>query len=159
MRRLFNIYGLYDNGVLVFKGNRNDIMKKYNLGKSSIYTYLRDGTRVNGKYNVKVIGKDYFETNPDAPSRKPKEKPKPWALETHYDYLEWHLKNYGNTICCFDPEPYIKDLKKAGLKCKIKQVYDSAPPIETNRRGRRPKPSYHYYVEVVKHADRKSARV
>lgn len=150
MRRLFNIYGLYDaDGKMVFKGNRNDIMTHYGIAKSSIYTYLRDKTKINGKYRVEVIGQDYFETNQDKEEEQTRKKEKPWSLDTPYAYLEHHLKYYGNTVCTFDPYPYLDDLKKVGLKCRVKEREEEPDDISTHKRGRKPKPKYYYILEVV----------
>ena len=150
MRMLLNVYGLYDNGELIFKGNRMQVEKQFNVNRNCIFSYLRKGLKINGKYDIKKVGQDYFDVEC---KRKKKERQRKrseaWSLEDRYDYLEWHLKYCGNTICQFDPYPYLERLEEAGLKTNVKQILDENPPIETNKRGRRPKPKYHYYLEVA----------
>lgn len=145
---LLNVYGLYDGDELIFKGNRMDVEKRFNVNKNCIFTYLRTGAKINGKYAIKKVGQDYFDVEC---KRKKKERQakreEKWTLEDHYEYLEWHLKYYGNTSCRFDPNPYLKQLKKAGYKVKVKEILDEPQKIQT--RGRPRKAKMHYYLEVV----------
>lgn len=148
MLRTFNVYGLFDEkGEKIFEGTRDDFMDKYGINRNSVYSYLRNECKINGLYEIRIIGKVVKDTPGHRPKKEKRAWGKGWELKTEYEYLFHHLKYYGNTVSNFDPNPYLKQLKKDGLKCKVRAVEETEKRL--TKRGRPRKPKYYYITEVV----------
>ena len=150
MRRVFNVYGVYDEDKLVYEGTCDEIAEKYQVGQRSIYTYLHLQTKMLGRYDIKPMG--YTKRKETHPELVETVKPKPVEVDLqkdHLAYLVHHLRLCGNTSCSsFDPRVYLDQLKDIGIECTVKEVPEVTLTTET-KRGRKPKPKVHYYVEVV----------
>ena len=107
------IYGVYDSNYLVFKGTRYEICNEYKIAPKGFYEYLRNTRRLKGKYKVSHI-------NGDEPIQKKPEPVYKNIEEERFDYLFSHLKMYGNTHSGFDPQPFMKPLKKKGITAEFR---------------------------------------
>ena len=108
-----NIYGLYEDGELVFKGKAKDIGRKCYITKDSVYDYLRKNKKLLGKYEVRII-----ETNTES------KKPNLTNFDKEINEIIRRLKLYGNTVLPqiknSELETYIKALKKNGYDVDVK---------------------------------------
>lgn len=108
-----HMYGLFDEGYLVYKGTRHQICNEFHVNDRSFYEFLKRGMRIKKKYLVQAI-------NGDEPLQ---EKPKPIIKskeEEEFEYLFTMLKIHGNTSSSFDPHPYLRKLKRNGLKVDVR---------------------------------------
>ena len=119
------IYGVFDEGYLIFKGTRYEICNEFKIVPKGFYEYLRNARRLKGKYKVSHI-------NGDEPIEK---KPTPIMKsmeEERFEYLYSMLRIYGNTTAYnFDPRPFKKKLMEKGIFCEMRNRGD------------------HYYIEVM----------
>ena len=105
------IYGLYDDGYLIFKGTRHQICQYTGISPNGFYEFVRRGMRIKKKYTAVLI-------NGDEPiQEKPVERPK---SEEEFEYLYSMLKMNGNTCSSFDPKPYLKKLRKKGIRVDVR---------------------------------------
>lgn len=108
------IYGVFDEGYLIFKGTRYEICNEFKIVPKGFYEYLRHERRLKGKYKVSHI-------NGDEPIEK---KPTPVIRtieEEHFDYLYSMLRIYGNTCSVFDPTPFMDKLKMMGINAESRK--------------------------------------
>lgn len=120
------IYGLYENGYLVYKGTRFNICENYGIKPNSFYEYLKGHRRLNGVYVVdRICGDEPIVRQPKIKQKREKDK-----RMQRFEYLFTMLKWYGNTRSSFDPHPFLDDLKAKGIEAI---VYDKGD---------------HYYLEV-----------
>lgn len=111
-------YGIYDlDGNMVFKGNSNAIIDKYNVSVSSLYHYAVNGIKMKRKYRVKRLG-IYVAPKEEKVKVKPKE-------QTYLEYVIKHLEEYGNVYSRVNPEKYLSQLKELGYDCDYKQYQAS----------------------------------
>lgn len=124
------LYGVYDNGVLIYSGTSSQIAKEYKLKQSSMYTYTHSNAKLKSMYDVRVLNEIYEE--------KPKNR-----YEKTLDYLVRHLLEYGNTVINKHPEIYINDLKKMGIKVKVRKVVSYGDDYLVKRKDT------YYILEVI----------
>lgn len=115
-----NIYELYDDGKLIFKGNRESCAKQIGCQPQSlIHKYTHKGEKMLGRFTLKLVGqeKKVYELK-----RKNKVESVITKRQTTLEYLIKHLSKYGNTILNTNPEKYLKQLKKEGYDCLVRKV-------------------------------------
>ena len=71
-----NIYGIYENDVLLFKGTSKEVADKYDFTTKEVSSYANRGTRLRGQYVVKR----------EFTTRKPKKEKK--SVEYIYGLFE-----------------------------------------------------------------------
>ena len=151
-----NIYGVYHNGKLIFKGGRREIAKEFGLRLSSTTTYCTGKVKIKGIYDVKLIGTEYRQIEYESRDQTKRVAKRPKVESVSYDYatnpfefLVVHLKTYGNTIVSSDPSAYVNDLAKEGFNVKITPRVEHTLVKRLTTRGRKPKQKVNYLVEVV----------
>lgn len=149
MKRTYTIYKVFDGDTEVFEGDALDVAEKFNIVQKSVYRYLHYDLKIGGRYSIEAT--DRKRTRGISPVKVKVEKPKSKEidlLKDHLAFLKHHLKLYGNTVVSFDPVPYFPDLYEAGYNCTVKEIPEVTLST-VSKRGRKPKPKYHYYVEVA----------
>lgn len=110
MRKLFE---LYQDGKLVKSGNADVIAEYLIVDKTNIYMAAKSGSLMFNKFSVKEIGmetkKKVIEPKPEGPSRKTRHQEK-------LEYLIQRLTRDDITTLKGNPEEFIAELKKAGIK-------------------------------------------
>lgn len=136
------IYELYDlEGNKITEGSAIFLADYCHCEESSI----REASNKPSFMKMYVVKR----TNRREEVRKAKESdPSPTYETNPYECLKMHLKMYGNTVVSFDPVPYFPWLLDEGINCKCHE-YQDVDFKDVSRRGRKPKPKYHYLVEVV----------
>lgn len=155
MRKPVYIYGVYEDGQLIFEGDYEAVGDKFGVQRGSITACGSKGHKLKNKYDVKRIACKF---KPVKKPKKKKEEPKvePKAKELDFDELmkdpyfrlKWHLKHYGNTSVLFDPVAYLPQLYDDGLDCRVIErpnLYQGGK----SARQRKGKKNMSYYVEVV----------
>lgn len=133
----YKIYALYDeNGDCVFKGTRDEVCSAFYINRVSIYEYLRqpEVRKINGKYIIRRTAEN-AENLKQVDKRKIPKNIAELKKKKELEYLLFHLRYYGNTVCRFDPTPYLKTVKQE-IGYGISKRYD--------------KKQKHYYLEVVR---------
>ena len=148
------IYGVYDGNEMVFKGTRKEISREFGLNLNAMCSYTTGRCRLKGLYSVEEIGEEYRSIEHTGRNYHLQQGKK--AEEKQMDYrtdplrcLEWHLKTYGNTLIPFDPTSYLEDLKSKGINARVTLKPETIERKRVTRRGRKPKQTYNYLVEVV----------
>lgn len=124
MPRLEKIYGIYKDGICIFKGSRLEIADHYGLKPYSLYDYVYPKKKkLFRRYVVRRLDKPIME------------EPKPISEnEQRFNYLLDHLRVYGNCASVFDPVPYFPDLFDKGFDCKVREVTDNENRVSGRRR-------------------------
>lgn len=131
-------YYVYNDKKLVFTGDHTAICNEFGLSRKSLYEYAKGNRKIHGLYRV----------------LKDKLPEKPLDVvdieNDPFEYLKYHLNKYGNTVCMFDPVPYLPDLFDIGLDCRVKEVSEAKrrDGLRTPK-ARRKKEKVHYIVEVA----------
>ena len=130
-------YGVYDlEGNLVFRGNSNQLLDKYDVSPDMIYHYVKGGAKMKRKYIVKRLGIYQQEKEEVKIAKKLSEK------EKYFNYLIRHLKEHGNVYSRVNPEKYLDELEELGYKCKIEKYYAPRKEdfvIADRRKNKKPK--------------------
>ena len=135
MKKL-QIYGLYENDELVFKGTAREILDKYDIRQDNLWVYVGRGIKLFGKYRINKLDDEQI-----TPPKK-EHKKRLTKYEKDLDYLIRHLREYGNTLLNYKPNKYIEDLKAVGLDCTYRKAYE--------RTGESGRILSHYYIIEVK---------
>lgn len=152
-----NIYQLVDKeGNEVMRGTAEELSIKLKCSVVTVTNAGRPGAKdsthsnfwLRRKYKVIKVGeKPRKRTYGNRIKAKPKvEEKDPTGLE----YLKLMLvhRKYDQTICMFDPFPYLPDLYDMGVNCTAKEVNDCDVMMRLKPVGRRKKSKTHYFVEV-----------
>lgn len=114
-----NIYNLYDNGNLIFTGDKKQCAEIIGCQeKSLIHKYTHKDAKMFGRYTLKLAGTENREYGKVRKKIEKIETRKPTTLE----YLIKHISRYGNTILNEDPQKYLQPLKQEGYDCTIRKV-------------------------------------
>ena len=113
-----NIYGVYENGVLIAKGGSEYIAEKFGVSERGVPNYPRRNNKLLGIYEVKIIEK--IRTKGKTPMKIDR-----------MDYLYRHLAEYGNTVLNEEDDPfkYIPALEeKLGKRIWTRKIADKDDP-------------------------------
>ena len=147
------VFSIFKDGEYLGEGTRAELSLWFNRRVGEISKAVKKGQDVDGYQIVPNGSIPKYALEKDNKSKPvykaPKEKETDLQKD-HLEFLKWHLNFYGNTSVQFDPVPYIPDLYDAGINCRVKEIYDDPENHRVTKRGRKPKPKVHYYVEVVK---------
>ena len=127
-------YGIFKDGECIFQGSRLEVADHFGLKPYSLYDYVYPKKKkLFRRYVVRLI-----ETTI-------KEEPKPISQnEQRLNFLENHLRIYGNCASVFDPVPYFPQLYDKGFDCKVREVIDNE-----NRVSGRHRNNVYYVTESV----------
>jgi len=109
------LYGVYEDGNLIFKGDVQQVADKFHTHRCNVYACANRGAKFDYRYVISHIG-----------TYKPEEdttRPRPLTEEEKkVKYYTEHLKRYGNTIVRWNdnPKKTIKWLKSIGFDCELK---------------------------------------
>lgn len=110
------IYGIFENGELVYQGTNYEVANRYGLNPRSIYEYPRRGMKIRDRYTVKIMNQ---------PGAKQVDPPRHRTVhEIRLEHLVTHLRIYGNCASVFDPVPYFPDLLDLGMNCRCREIRD-----------------------------------
>lgn len=150
-----NIYQLVDKeGNEVMRGTAEELSIKLKCSVITVTNAGRPGAKdsphsdfwLRRKYKVIKVGE-----KPRKRTCRIKAKPKTEEKDpTGLEYLKLMLvhRKYDQTICMFDPFPYLPDLYDMGVNCTAKEVNDCDVMMRLKPVGRRKKSKTHYFVEV-----------
>lgn len=129
------IYRLFDDEHTVLEGTIDEIAEFLGIEYvANIYSYMCRNVRIHGKYKVEKIG---------VKQKIIEEKPKPISKkQSKIDYLEKHLREYGNTVSRDKPDKYLEELRQRGLNCTYRKVAEYSEGLS--------KIISHYYIVEVK---------
>ena len=106
-----NIYGVYENGVLINQGDANELCDMYYIAPTTIYYCEKNGRLLEGKYVIKFLGLS-------EPKVKIIEEPKLSQFEEEINEIVRRLRIYGNTtlprIKNGELDKYLQALKENG---------------------------------------------
>lgn len=117
MRICDYIYGVFENGVLIFQGNRDQIANRYNLSPQSVYQYPRRHMKIRNRYDVRVMNGKF--------EKKYCQPPVMTIHQKRLEHLATHLKIYDNCATAYDPVPYFPDLLDMGINCRCREMEDT----------------------------------
>lgn len=134
-----NIYELYDDGKLIFTGDRFKCAKVIGININKLTRYeTHNGKKILNRYTLKPIGKEQrlnlIDTKIIPNTKKIDKQNKNKTME----YLLKHLREYGNTVLNNNPERYLKALRENGLDCTYRKVLEDG--VKQKR--------YFYIIEV-----------
>lgn len=151
MKGFINIYKLVDkSGKEVGRGTAFDLAGLIDCSPVTIQNAGRPNVAgsssdywLKKKYKVYKVGEKCRKKPPKKPIVQEKD---PTGLE----YLKLMLvyRRYDQTVCMFDPFPYLPDLYDMGVNCTAKEVNDCDVMMRLKPVGRRKKSKTHYFVEV-----------
>jgi len=146
------LYAVYDNGEKIFEGTANEVAERFKMSPKSVNTYSKRNSKFENKYDIKVTGRTQSIQKPYVPKAKQPRKSKD---EEYLEYLETHLRMYGNTSTSKDPEKYLLKLREKGIECKVRKVYEN---YSTSKLARYRKKVNWYILERV-NAERASQSI
>lgn len=118
------IYGLYDNGTLIYSGTRLDIVRTFRLPETfNVSPYVKAGVKFQRKYDVKILAvTTYKEENyKTGPSKEKKENPEEIRKRDIIDNNLLMLKTWGNA---FTGKEYLEEtlanLKAHGIEVTVR---------------------------------------
>ena len=142
------LYQVWEENQMVFEGTCEDLEKKYNFSRESIYRYAHvRKALIDGRYRV-VDTDTYIEiTAKKVTEIKKKEDP--------IERIVWHLKMYGNTLMMKEETKYLPTLKEMGFNCISRKVFDDEDiNIDLNegktKKRRNKERNYYYILEVIR---------
>ena len=143
-----NIYGVYDQGLLIAKGNAKELAKKYYTSSSAIYVSERKNKLLDGKYEVRLID----VSNPKIVTEQTIIKLT--GFDQRVDDVIDRLKRYGNTVLPTgrqkEAEKYVNELKARGYDVRMDrymQTYTEHLLVDITR-PRRGKMEYDFIVTL-----------
>ena len=145
------IYGVFENGKMLFEGGCMDVAKNYKVSPNTIRSCLSKGDKLKDLYEIRITKKiSYYNFRKEQLNKQDN----PGSV---LDYLYRHLKEYGNTTMKRNPEKYIPKLEELlNKKIRVRECPDVDDPfnyeldmkngIKKYRRGRKSK---YYILEAV----------
>lgn len=141
-KRAFDVWDC-EEGKMFFHGTAKQVSEKLGIAEKTVYTY---GARVKHddfiiKHKYRLIPTNEFVTVNGKPKKEKKVKKKE-KDPTGFAYLKMMLydRRLSNTVCSFDPVPFLPDLYDLGINCRVYERH--------NKDIKGVNPNY-YLVEVV----------